>query len=151
MKEKDTGRDPNTGKFTKGNVVALRHGIHSMKNVPSVKGARALTKYLNEVKASLELATPELNVKKAILINQVLKCEEKLNLIDMWVRKTGILRPDRAKKGLLDLQPALTNCYLGFMKAQRQALLALGIDSRESEKILTPLELAEKIDSEEKK
>jgi len=149
MKAKANDRDSRTGHFLKGNKAALKHGAYSLaraKKVPSFRGVRALVRHLDQVKVNLEKATPELNVKKEILIGQVVKTEEKLCLMDMWIRKTGILRPDRARRGLLELQPCLAYSYLGFMNSQRLALMALGLDTEEAEKVLTPIEYIKKFD-----
>lgn len=39
--------------------------------VPSVRGARVLRRELTKIRAELESLTPDLNVKKALLIDQI--------------------------------------------------------------------------------
>lgn len=154
MEGKADNKDLKTGKFKKGNIAALKHGAYSLartKKVPSIRGVRALARYLDQMKVNLERATPDLNVKKELLIGQVIKTEEKLCLIDMWIRKTGVLHPDRAKRGLLELQPVLAHSYLGFMNSQRLALMALGIESAELEKGQTLEAIIDEHDTKEAK
>lgn len=154
MEGKAKDKDSKTGRFKKGNIAALKHGAYSLartKNVPSIRGVRALAMHLDQVKVKLERATPDLNIKKDLLIGQVVKTEEKLCLIDMWVRKIGVLRPDRRRHGLLELQPALAHSYLAFMNSQRLALMALGIRSAEADRVLFPYELEAKAEKEKTK
>jgi len=153
MKNKREARDTKTGQFKKGNEAALKHGAYSLartKNVPSIRGVRALARHLDQVKVQLETATPDLNVKKELLIGQIIKTEEKLCFIDMWLRKVGIIRADRIKRGLLELQPVLAHSYLGFLNTQRQALMALGIDSKDAERALFPYEIEAEAQAKEK-
>ena len=151
MNREKKDRDEQTGRFIKGNVAGLKHGAFSLarvRNIPSVRGVRALAKHLDRVKIELEKATPDLNVKKEILISQVVKTEEKICLMDMWLRKVGMIKADKARKGLLELQPCLAKSYLGFMNTQRLALMALGFEKGMSERILTPMEHAAMVDRE---
>lgn len=141
---KERDKDAVTGQFKKGNRAALKHGAYSLartKNVPSIRGVRELARYITQIKANLEKATPDMNVKKELLINQVIKIEEKICFIDMWLRKTSVLRPDKARKGLIELQPVLANSYLAFLNSQRLALMALGIGSEEAERAMFPYEI----------
>lgn len=154
MSKEKKDRDEGTGRFVKGNVAGLKHGAYSLarvKNVPSVRGIRVLTKHLDRVKSELEKATPDLNVKKEILISQVVKTEEKLCLMDMWLRKVGMIKADKARKGLLELQPCLAKSYLGFMNTQRLALMALGFEDRQTADILRIQDLVDEVDKNEKK
>jgi len=153
MNREKKDRDEQTGRFVKGNVAGLKHGAFSLarvRNVPSVRGVRALAKHLDRVKIELEKATPDLNVKKEILISQVVKTEEKLCLMDMWLRKTGMIKADKARKGLLELQPCLLS-YLGFLNSQRLALTALGLGDRQTADILRIQDLVDEVDKDEKK
>lgn len=138
------------GRFIKGNGVAISHGAYTKKRKISVRGVRALNRYLDQVKVELEKATPDLNVKKGLLIDQVIRCHEKVCLIDMWIRKIGILRPDKARRKVLELHPVLAHSYISFLNTQRLALLSLGIDGDNADKILTPIELAKKVDEEKR-
>ena len=153
MSKEKKDRDEQTGRFVKGNVAGFKHGAYSLarvRNVPSVRGVRALAKHLDRVKIELEKATPDLNVKKEILISQVVKTEEKLCLMDMWLRKTGMIKADKARKGLLELQPCLLS-YLGFLNSQRLALTALGLGDRQTADILRIQDLVDEVDKDEKK
>jgi hypothetical protein len=96
-------RDIRTGRFTDGNKAALKHGAYSMQSFesakkPSIRGVRALTRYLDRLKSELESITPQLDVKKQLLINQVISLEEKRQLIDMWLKSIYGLPLDRQEK-----------------------------------------------------
>jgi len=71
-----------------------------MKSIPSIRGARALQKHLDWIKVELENAVPDMDVRNEILINQVVKLEQKICLADRWMRKAGTqgLR-NRERKG----------------------------------------------------
>jgi len=153
MNKEKKDRDEQTGRFVKGNVAGLKHGTYSLarvRNIPSVRGVRALAKHLDRVKIELEKATPDLNVKKEILISQVVKTEEKICLMDMWLRKVGMIKADKVRRGLLELQPCLLS-YLGFMNTQRLALMALGFRDQQTADILRVQDLVDEVDKDEKK
>lgn len=148
----DKGRDIRTGRFTRGNKAALKHGAYRVQSrketkKPSIRGARALRRYLERLQAELETKTPQLNAKKQILINQIIACEEKRQLMDMWLRKIGLLIPEKLCKQRLELQPCLS-FYISIMNTQRQAILALGLDFDQARRLLSPLEI---VQSEEQK
>jgi hypothetical protein len=66
----------------------------------------------------------------------------------MYCKKYSVLRPDQAKKGIIELQPVLGHQFLAFLNTLRQNLVALGLDKKKADAVLTPLELAAKIDAE---
>lgn len=135
-------RDPKTGRFRKGNVAAVKHGAYAIArakgSIPSVRGVRALARYLDHAKGELEKLVTDLNIKEELYISHVIRTEEKMRLIDMWVRKVGILRPDKARRGVLELHPALSQSYLSYMNSQRLALQALNIPKEKAAKALNP-------------
>lgn len=143
MKDKAKEKRDSKGRFVEGNVAARKHGAYSLartKNVPSIRGVKALARYLDRIKSELEGTTQDINVKKELLINQIVRTEEKMRLMDMWIKRTSLLRPDKARRGLLDLQPCLYS-YLAFMNTQRQALMALGLNKEKIDQIKAPYEI----------
>lgn len=147
-------RDKRTGRFIRGNKAGFKHGAYSLarvRNVPSIRGVRALAMHLDEVKSELEASTPEMNVKKELLIGQVVKTEEKILLMDMWLRKFGIIKADRARKGSLELQSCLVNSYLSFLNTQRLALSALGLEGRQAVDAMTLQDIVDEVDKKKKR
>lgn len=140
-------RDIRTGRFTDGNKAALKHGAYSMQSFesakkPSIRGVRALTRYLDRLKSELESITPQLDVKKQLLINQVISLEEKRQLIDMWLKKCGLVIPEKVHKRRLEPQPVMS-FYISLMNSQRHAILALGLDIEQAHRLMTPLEIVQ--------
>jgi len=139
-------RDKKTGRVLPGSQLALKHGIYSLDKIPSIRGARALSKHLDWIKVELENAIPDMDVRKELLINQVVKLEQKICLADMWMRKAGIIRRDKLKEGYLEMHPILAASYVALMNSQRLALRDLGIEGEKASRILTPTQLAAKVD-----
>jgi len=144
MSKQENERD-RKGRFLLGNQAALKHGAWSLAKarIPSVRGVRKLNKELEGIRESLEKLTPQLNVKKQLLISQIVRTEGQIRLIEMYLRKAGILRPDKLRRGILDLQPSLANSYLAFLNVQRHAIMALGLDNDKASEILAPYEIVE--------
>jgi len=145
------GRNPR-GQFTKGNVqaqtAALKHGIHSKLfnitgRVPSLRGARQLKKDMEQLTATLEEITPEINAKKVLLIKQIVRTETLLRLIELYMKEHGILQPFKAKKYIMELQPAMSGTYLSLLTQQRNSIMALGLDPKQVETIKAPFEIVE--------
>lgn len=150
------GRDKQ-GKFTKGNpqaqTAALKTGIHSKMfkitgKVPSVRGARKLQADMLKLQATLEEITPEINAKKVLLIRQIVRTETLMELIELYMKEHGILQPFKARKYIMELQPAMAGTYLSLMTQQRNSIIALGLDSMQVEAVKAPYEL---INEDEKK
>lgn len=128
-------RDPRTGQFATGNQAALRHGAFSIRT-PRIRGIRKLRRELEALKKQLEKSVCEITPQKGLLINQVIRTETQLRLIELFLRKHGIFRPDRLRKGNLELHPALANSYLSFLNTQKSALMSLGIDKEKAEETI---------------
>jgi hypothetical protein len=139
-------RDQRTGEFLPGNQVATKHGGHAFLitgKVPSVRGARVLKRVLTRIRKELEDMTPDLNVKKRLLIDQIVSATGFMKLFEMYVRKVGIPRPDQWKKRIFDVQPAFS-FYLSLMNRQLQAVQALGVNKEKADEILAPYEIVER-------
>lgn len=135
---KNDGRDPRTGRFVGGNAFARKTGMHqylAKGKLPSIRGKRALKKHLQEIQVELESNTPNLNIKRRILVSQIVRTETILKLIETFVKAHGVLRPDKYKNGLLELHPSLATSYLSFLTAQKNAIVALGLDEGQAEKL----------------
>lgn len=128
-------QDPNTGRFVAGNAAARTHGAFSAR-IPKIRGIKKLKKELGKLRAQLEANVPELNAQKLLLIDQIIRSETQLRLIEYYLGKHGILRPDSFRKNTLELHPALANSYLSFLNAQKQALVSLGITHRKEDQPL---------------
>jgi hypothetical protein len=138
-------RDTKTGRFLPGNTLGMRHGAHAVKptaKVPSVRGVRALAQHLDSLKSELESITPHLDAKKQLLLNQIISLEEKRQLIDMWLKKCGLVIPEKVRKRRLELQPVMS-FYISLMNSQRHAILALGLDIEQVRRLMTPLEIVQ--------
>ncbi len=111
-------RDPRTGKFLPGNRCAERHGAFSVVRgkVPRIRGIRQLKRELEELRKRLEENIKDMNPKKELLVNQIVRTETQIRLIELFLRKHGILRPDKYRKGILELHPSLASSYLSFLR-----------------------------------
>lgn len=78
-------------------------------------------------------------------------------IIDRIVSKLGVIRciEEHIKENAVmvgqELAPALRASYLAYNNSVRLDLRELGIDKRVGDRVLTPLEIAERIDQEEEK
>jgi len=95
-----------------------------------MRGRRALNRYLKSLEVDLIETIGEMNVKKELLIKQVVRAEGTMRLIELYLQKAGIMKPGELKHGRLDLQNCLSTSYIAFMNVQRQALLALGLEAK---------------------
>jgi len=141
------------GKFTKGNTAALKTGIYSKifsitGKVPSVRGAKKLQAEMEALTADLEAITPEINAKKVLMIKQIVRTETLMRLIELYMKQHGILQPFKARKYIMELQPAMSGTYLSLLSQQRSSLMALGLNTGQTEEVLAPYEIVEKEERE---
>lgn len=142
------GRDTKTGRFQPGNTAGLKHGAWSLTTtgkIPSVRGMREIKQDLETLRTELERITPRLTIQKKLLINQIIRCEGQIRLIELFFRRCGIMRPDRWRRGVLEAHPVYQD-YRSFLHSQRNALTALGIEPGEVEEVLTPYQIIQKED-----
>jgi len=125
----------------------ITHGIyHFLKTGefhPSIRSRARLKKELEKLGEDLRQNIPDLNVQKEILLNESLFCIGVLWLARLYIGKVGIFKEEELKKGVLDLQPYLGKQMISFLNTVRQNLLALGLESKEADKVLAPYEIAE--------
>jgi hypothetical protein len=115
----------------------IKHGISTWlrtgKVNPSIRGHKKLQKYLRAIEADLikDLGGLEsLTTAQEILIKATIEGYGVLLLSVMYCKKYSVLRPDQARKGIIELQPVLGHQFLAFLNTLRQNLVALGLDKR---------------------
>jgi len=129
-----TKDDKNAGQFpvVHGIYTWLRHG----KINPSVRGHRRLQRYLKDIRADLiaDLGGPDkLTAGKEALLEMTVQAMGVLLLAGAYCQQYSILRPDLAKRGILELQPILGKSYVAYLNTIRMNLVTLGLDAKEDE------------------
>jgi len=119
-----------------------RHGVYSWLRKgrvnPSIRGHKELQRYLMSLERELtELqGSGGMTAAKEIIIKSTVEAFGAVLLASMYCKRAGILRPDMARRGVIEFQPVLGKQFLSFMNTIRQNLMALGLDSRKGEEIL---------------
>ena len=135
-------KDPMTGRFLpaprgKG---TLKHGVPYFLRtgkLPSVRGRRALARYLREFEKDLrDSLGGDLSPQREAMMRQVLRCENVLRLIELYLLRASPMKPHGVMRGRLELQPCLAQSYGHFLNVQRQALISLGLDRKRAEETL---------------
>jgi hypothetical protein len=133
-------KDPVSGRFLPSpgpKVRVEKHGIEyylRTGRLPSVRGRRALARSLREFETDLRSSLGEdLTPQRETLMRQVLRCENVLRLIELYLVRGSPMSPYKLRKGKLELQPVLAQSYGHFLNVQRMALLALGLDRKGEE------------------
>lgn len=122
-----TDKDKNKSKHR------IRHGIlYYIKRHGEIHPAQrkriALSKELDRIRELMIEQTPDMNIKKELLINDAVFCQGILDLAILYISKAGMFEERALKRGVLDLQPILKS--LGqFMNIKRMNLLAVGLRS----------------------
>jgi hypothetical protein len=137
---KAQAKDPITGRFLsapRAKASVVKHGVEyylRTGRLPSVRGRRALARALREFETDLRSSLgEELTPQRETLMRQVLRCENVLRLIELYLVRTSPMNPYKFRKGKLELQPCLEKSYGFYLNVQRQALLALGLDRKGEE------------------
>jgi len=119
------------------------HGVYSWLQTgrinPSIRGYKKLQKYLEGMEKNLiddQGGLENMTAAKEILIKATIEAYGVLFLASMYCKREGILRPDKMKRGIIELQPVLGHQFIAFMNTIRQNLLALGIDQRKADEAL---------------
>lgn len=137
---------------------SVKHGgylwLKDKQISPSIHGHKALRRYLRDFEQRLinqyggsENITParEMGIKATI------EAYGFILLGAMYCKKEGILNPVLLEKGIVSFQPVLSNQFIAFMNTIIRSLTVLGLEVKDAEKILTPLEFAEQFDKEKEK
>jgi len=132
----------------------VRHGLYSWLKTgrinPSIRGHKRLQRYLREIEVDLirDLGSEEnLTTAQEVLVKTTVQAYGCLLLAGAYTQRYSILRPDQARKGILELQPVLGKQFIAFLNTVRQNLLALGLDRKERE----PLSLEDVIREHDEK
>jgi len=106
---------------------------------PSVRGFKQLRKHVRDVKMALiddQGGMENMSAAKEILMNATIEAYGFILIAAAYCKDAGVIRPDLAKKDIIELQPVLGTQYLAFTNTIRQNLLALGLDKKRSEKVI---------------
>lgn len=95
---------------------------------PTQRKRILLSAELDRIRKLLIAQTPDMNVKKELLINDAVFCQGVMDLALLYINKVGIFEERPLSRGVLELQPIIK--HLGqFMNIKRMNLLAIGLDS----------------------
>lgn len=129
-------KEQSTGKKKK----KVTHGIYFWLNEgrinPSIRGYKKLQRYLEDMEKELidlQGGREKLTAAQEILIKGTIEAYGVILLASMYCKKQGILRPDKAERGIIELQPVLGQQFLSFLNTVRQNLLALGLEKKEND------------------
>lgn len=144
-----------TQKGQKKRKSGVKHGIHFWLGEgrinPSIRGYKKLQKYLEDMESELidlQGGREKLTAAQEILIKGTIEAYGVILLASMHCKKEGILRPDKAEKGIIELQPVLGQQFLAFLNTVRQNLLALGLEKKKTNDVLDVYSYIEKRDQE---
>jgi hypothetical protein len=131
-----SGIQKRPGETTSGVYTWLRSG----KINPSVRGHRRLQKYLADVRKDVisDLGGRDnMTALQEILVESTIQAYGYALLAATYTRKYSILRPDSARKGILELQPVLGQQFLSFLNTVRQNAVVLGLDRKKIDDTLS--------------
>lgn len=135
------------GKKTHGIYTWVKHG-----QLPSIRGKKKVQKILEELEKGLiaDYGGPEgISTSQEILIRSTVKALGVPFLIELFINKYG---PVVQKGKAIELHPILGRNYLSFLNTIRQNLLSLKeLKKEKDDGVLTPFELAKKVDEEKGK
>lgn len=131
----------------------ITHGVHTWlrtgKINPSIRGFKRIQKYLRDVEKDLiaDLGGPEnITVAQELLIKSTIQAQGVLLLAGAFSQKYSILRPDMAKRGILELQPVLGKQFCAFLNTIRQNLIVLGLERKAGEPEASLADIIREID-----
>jgi hypothetical protein len=142
-------RDEKTGKLVKGHAIRQEHGgfyFLRSNRIPSVRGRRRIAHELASLREKLMEAVPNSSdIRKQILIGQIIKAEGFCLLLECYLKRFGILSIQAFKEGRLEPQGALA-MVAQMMNSQARAVKTLGL----SEKAQEALDLGRYIEARDK-
>jgi hypothetical protein len=127
------------GKFLPGNQASIRHGAYSLAKtgkLPLIKGRKAIARRVREFRQGIEGAVPDMSPQRQVLLDKAAMLEGVLQIMFADLRRHGIWRADKMRRGLFVLQPALSESVISMINAQRLLLQALGLDQRRGDEVL---------------
>lgn len=136
-----------TVKFKRGGRIKESHGGYSyLHRAKADDNRKHILKYLIAVRRGLvrDLAGTEedLSTAQIILIDRTISLLGCIRLMEEYAREHGIMRGN-------ELQSCLQKNYITYNNTIRLNLQLLGIDHKDADRVLSPLELARKIDRDE--
>ena len=149
-------RNARTGQFMKGNQIARKHGAvqywNDGKLPPGRRSQRLrgeLKRIREELEASLSGNGKALTVQQELLIQQVLKTFGFCTIFEEYLKEYGVLDRGQLRKNRVEFMPGF-RMYLSLLSRQNHALLSLGLNEKERERLLSPLEIVELEEGEKK-
>ena len=86
-----------------------------------------------------------LTEQQRIIIDRIISRLSICRLIEVYIEKYGAFRGDRLKKDkILELEPALGQNYLAYSNSIDRALIALGLNKKQTDDVLAPYEIIER-------
>jgi len=131
------------GKKKRPGLFPVTHGVYTWlrtgKVNPSVRGHRRLQRYLKDLRRDLieQLGGPEaITPAQEALIESTIQALGVQLLAGAYCQRFSILRPDLARRGILEFQPVLGKSLLAYINTVRQNLIALGLERRKADEVL---------------
>ena len=136
-------RKPRLGRPPKHGGYSLIVRDEILKDHPYVR------RYLQDCRDGLveNIAGSEerLTEQQRIILDRIISRLSICRLIEVYIEKYGAFRGDRLKKDkILELEPALGQNYLAFSNSIDRALIALGLNKRQTDEVLAPYEIIER-------
>ena len=149
-------RDPETGRFLRNNQCARRHGAVQYWNdgrLPRGRKSLALRKELKRIRVELERSLSGngkgITVQQELLVQQVCKTFGFCTIFEEYLKEYGVLDRGQLRKNRVTFMPGF-KMYLSLLTRQNSALISLGINAQERERLLTPLQLVQLEEAKEK-
>lgn len=108
------------------------HYISSGEIHPSIRKRESLSKELDRIKSLAIEQTPDMNIKKELLINDAIFCQGIIDLALLYINKAGLFEARALKRDQLELQPIIKS-LAQFMNTKRLNLLAVNLTSKADE------------------
>ena len=99
---------------------------------PTQRKRVLLARELDRLRDLLIEQTPDMKVKKEMLINDAVFCQGVMDLALLYINKVGIFEDRALNRSVLELQPII-KCLGQFMNIKRMNLLAVGLKSGDDE------------------
>jgi len=107
----------------------ILHYIETGKFHPTQKKRKQLSEELERLKRLAIEQTPDMNVKKEMLINDAIFCQGIMDLAVMYINKAGLFKEADLKRGHLEMHSVLMQVSR-FMSVKRMNLQAIGLASK---------------------
>jgi hypothetical protein len=129
-----------------------KHGGYSLVyRSEIIKEHPELRRHLDDTRTGLiqSVAGLEENLseQQRLIIDRTISQLALARLEELYIEKYGILRKDQLRRGILEVEPIL-NHWMSLNNSIRNNLALLGMEKRQVEETLTPLQIAAEIDKE---